>query len=99
MIETDPTHDNTHTHLTPKESIMFTTKGDIDSIQWRSNHIVDDWTNLQSYRSGDTGGQITALDLIQQFQHLPGIDLMVTTPFPSEVYNQIKVAGTPHHRW
>ena len=75
MIETDPTHDNTHTHLTPKESIMFTTKGDIDSIQWRSNHIVDDWTNLQSYRSGDTGGQITALDLIQQFQHLPGIDL------------------------
>ena len=31
--------------------------------------------SLQSYRSGDTGGQITALDLIQQFQHLPGIDL------------------------
>ena len=75
VIDSDPTHDNTHTHLTPKESIMFSTSGDIESIQWRSNHIVDDWTNLQSYRSGDTGGQITALDLIQQFQHLPGIDL------------------------
>ena len=74
-IETDPTHDNTHTHLTPKESIMFSTTGDIDTIQWRSNHIVDDWTNLQSYRSGDSGGAITALDLIQQFKHLPGIDL------------------------
>ena len=74
-IETDPTHDNAHTHLTPKESIMFSTTGDIDTIQWRSNHIVDDWTNLQSYRSGDSGGAITALDLIQQFKHLPGIDL------------------------
>tara|TARA_B100001115_G_scaffold184819_1_gene189118 strand:- start:697 stop:2622 length:1926 start_codon:yes stop_codon:yes gene_type:complete len=74
-IETDPTHDNTHTHLSPGESIKFLTSGGIETIQWRSNHIVDDWTNLQTYHSTDTEGQISAIDLIEQFQHLPGIDL------------------------
>lgn len=74
-IDSDPTHDNTHTHLSPTESIKFSTTGDIETIQWRSNHIVDDWTNLQSFHSGDNAGEITAIDLIEQFQHLPGIDL------------------------
>ncbi len=74
-IDSDPTHDNTHTHLSPKESISFSTSGGIETIQWRSNHIVDDWTNLQSYQSGDAGGEITAIDIIQQFSYLPGIDL------------------------
>ena len=75
IIQNDPTHDNSHTHLSPKESIKFTTKGGIETIQWRSNHIVDDWTNLQSYDSVDTEGEISAIDLISQFEYLPGIDL------------------------
>ena len=75
IIQNDPTHDNSHTHLSPKESIRFTTKGGIETIQWRSNHIVDDWTNLQSYDSADTEGEISAIDLISQFEYLPGIDL------------------------
>ena len=75
IIQNDPTHDNSHTHLSPKESIKFTTKGGIETIQWRSNHIVDDWTNLQSYDSADTEGEISAIDLISQFEYLPGIDL------------------------
>ena len=74
-IETDPTHDNAHTHLTPKESIKFSTSGGIETIQWRSNHIVDDWTNLNSYERTDTSGEITGVDIIQQLEHLPGIDL------------------------
>ena len=74
-IENDPTHDNSHTHLTPKDAIDFTTSGGIEAIQWRSNHIVDDWTNLQSYGKADTDGYVTAIDIINQLEHLPGIDL------------------------
>ena len=74
-IETDPTHDNAHTHLTPKDSIKFTTSGGIETIQWRSNHIVDDWTNLHTYERTDTSGEITGIDIIHQLEHLPGIDL------------------------
>ena len=74
-IETDPTHDNAHTRLTPKDSIKFSTSGGIETIQWRSNHIVDDWTNLNTYERTDTSGEITGVDIIQQLEHLPGIDL------------------------
>ena len=75
QLTTDPTHDNTHTHLTPKQSIKFTTSGDIETIQWRSNHIVHDWTNLHSFESKDTSGQIMGLNIIYELEHLPGIDL------------------------
>ncbi len=75
QLTTDSTHDNTHTHLTPKQSIKFTTSGDIETIQWRSNHIVHDWTNLHSFESKDTSGQIMGLDIIYELEHLPGIDL------------------------
>ena len=75
QLTTDPKHDNTHTHLTPKQSIKFTTSGDIETIQWRSNHIVHDWTNLHSFENKDTSGQIMGLNIIQELEHLPGIDL------------------------
>ena len=74
-IENDPTHDNFHAHLTPKDSIEFTTTGGIETIQWRSNHIVDDWTNLNSYERTDTDGKITGIDILNQLEHLPGIEL------------------------
>ena len=74
-IESDPTHDNSHTHLSPKDAIKFTTSGGIEAIQWRSNHIVDDWTNLHSYEKTDTEGHVTAIDIIHQLEHLPGIEL------------------------
>ncbi len=66
QLTTDSTHDNTHTHLTPKQSIKFTTSGDIETIQWRSNHIVHDWTNLHSFESKDTSGQIMGLNIIYE---------------------------------
>ncbi len=75
IIDNDPTHDNSHTHLNPRESISFTTSGGIETIQWRSNHIVDDWTILHNYKSSDTQGEIGAIDIIHQLEHLPGIDL------------------------
>ena len=74
-VENDPEHDNARTHLTPKDSIKFTTSGGIETIQWRSNHIVDDWTNLHTYERTDTSGEITGIDIIHQLEHLPGIDL------------------------
>ena len=74
-LETDPTHDNFHTHLSPKDSISFSTSGGIETIQWRSNHIVDDWTFLHSFEKSDTSGEISAIDIIHQLEHLPGIDI------------------------
>ncbi|MAV43607.1 MAG: hypothetical protein CMA30_03930 [Euryarchaeota archaeon] len=75
QLETDPTHDNFHTHLSPSDSIAFSTSGGIETIQWRSNHIVDDWTNLQSFQNSDTNGEIAAIDIINQLKYLPGIEL------------------------
>ena len=74
-LETDPTHDNLHTHLSPGDSISFSTSGGIETIQWRSNHIVDDWTFLHSFEKSDTSGEISAIDIIHQLEHLPGIDI------------------------
>ena len=74
-LETDPTHDNFHTHLSPRDSISFSTSGGIETIQWRSNHIVDDWTFLHSFEKSDTSGEISAIDIIHQLEHLPGIDI------------------------
>lgn len=74
-LETDPTHDNMHIHLSPGDSIAFSASGGIETIQWRSNHIVDDWTVLHSFEKLDTDGEITAIDIIHQLEHLPGIEL------------------------
>ena len=75
QLETDTTHDNLHTHLSPGDSIKFATSGGIETIQWRSNHIVDDWTNLHTYEKLDTAGEISAINIIHQLEHLPGIEL------------------------
>ena len=59
----------------PEQDVEFSTMGGIETIQWRSNHIVDDWTNLHSYESSDNDGMISAIDIIHQLEHLPGIKL------------------------
>jgi hypothetical protein len=58
-------------HLFPQDQISYDAMGGIESIQWRSNHLRDDWSNIQSFDFGDSG-TLLAIDIINQLEHLPG---------------------------
>ncbi len=62
-------------HMFPEGSLSYTALGDVDTIQWRSNHLRDDWSNVHSFGKGDASGTLAAIDIIHQLEHLPGIDL------------------------
>ena len=62
-------------HMSPEDSLSYAALGDVDTIQWRSNHLRDDWSNIHSFDHGDTSGTLTAIDIIHQLEHLPGIDI------------------------
>lgn len=62
-------------HMFPDDSLSFSSLGNIDTVQWRSNHLRDDWSNIYSFAPGDTSGTLAAIDIIHQLEHLPGIDV------------------------
>tara|TARA_B100000459_G_scaffold147217_2_gene115839 strand:+ start:1284 stop:3227 length:1944 start_codon:yes stop_codon:yes gene_type:complete len=62
-------------HMFPEDSISYSALGNIDTVQWRSNHLRDDWSNIHSFSPGDTSGTLMAIDIIHQLEHLPGIDV------------------------
>lgn len=62
-------------HMFPDDSLSFSSLGNIDTVQWRSNHLRDDWSNIHSFAPGDTSGTLAAIDIIHQLEHLPGIDV------------------------
>ena len=62
-------------HMFPDDSLSYSSLGNIDTVQWRSNHLRDDWSNIHSFAPGDTSGTLTAIDIIHQLEHLPGIDV------------------------
>ena len=62
-------------HLESSDKIQFNISQTVDTIQWRSNHLRDDWTNLHSFDHGDEEFTISAIDLIHNLEHLPGITL------------------------
>lgn len=62
-------------HMFPEDSLSYSALGDVDTVQWRSNHLRDDWSNIHSFDHGDSSGTLTAIDIIHQLEHLPGIDL------------------------
>jgi len=59
----------------PEGSLSYSALGDVDTIQWRSNHLRDDWSNVHSFDKGDASGTLAAIDIIHQLEHLPGIEL------------------------
>lgn len=73
-LSTDIGQDN-RIHLFPDELLSYSALGNIDTVQWRSNHLRDDWSNIHSFNDGDTSGTLAAIDIIHQLEHLPGIDL------------------------
>ncbi len=61
--------------MVPNDALSYSAMGDVDTIQWRSNHLRDDWSNIHSFSPGDTTGTLQAIDIIHQLEHLPGIDV------------------------
>lgn len=72
-ITTPLTHDGL-IHLNPGEKIDFTLNGDVESVQWRSNHLRDHWANLHSY-AYESSAELSHTDIYHQLEHLPGIEL------------------------
>ena len=69
-IETETGKDN-RIHLSPQDEVSFVNSEGLETIQWRSNHLRDDWSNIHSFKY-DTSGSLTAIDIIHQLEHLPG---------------------------
>jgi len=74
VLSTEDGMDN-RIHMSPEDSLSYSALGDVDTVQWRSNHLRDDWSNIHSFGHGDTSGTLSAIDVIHQLEHLPGIEL------------------------
>ena len=62
---------NNRIHLAPQVEVSFVNSDGIETVQWRSNHLRDDWSTIHSF-DYDTSGTLTAIDIIEQLEHLPG---------------------------
>ena len=67
--------DDDRVHLMPGDVIEFDVSSGVDTIQWRSNHLRDDWANLASYESGDTTFTLEDVTIYNQLSYLPGIEI------------------------
>ena len=56
------------------ESIEIDLSKSLDSVQWRSSDLRDDWTNIHSYHHEEEV-YITYEDIVHELEHLPNIDL------------------------
>jgi hypothetical protein len=74
-ISTPATLDN-RIHLERGDSITFGVSENMETVQWRSNHLRDDWSNIHTYEPGDASGELSIIDIIHQIEHLPGIEIM-----------------------
>ncbi len=72
-IETEVGADN-RIHMYPFDEVEFLATEGIETMQWRSNHLRDDWSNIHTFDYG-TSGSLTAIDIIHQLEHLPGTTL------------------------
>ena len=67
--------DDDRVHVMPGDVIEFEVSSGVDTIQWRSNHLRDDWANLASYDSGDTTFTLEDVTIYNQLSYLPGIEI------------------------
>ncbi|MAI09043.1 MAG: hypothetical protein CMA08_00450 [Euryarchaeota archaeon] len=74
VLET-PIGDDNRIHLMPGDDLTFSVVGDVDTLQWRSNHLRDDWANLQTFAEGDDAATLDLATIVNQLKHLPGIGL------------------------
>ena len=62
-------------HLMPGDSIDIDVNGYVDTVQWRSNHLRDDWANLHTFDHGDEEAKLDLKTIVHQLEHLPGINV------------------------
>ncbi len=62
-------------HLMPGDAIQVDLGGSLDTVQWRSNHLRDDWANLHSFTEGDEQTELDISTIVNQLEHLPGIEV------------------------
>ena len=74
VVDTEVGQDD-RIHLMPGEMIDITLNGNIDTLQWRSNHLRDDWANLHSFDEGDSTAELDLKTIVNQLEHLPGIQV------------------------
>ena len=74
IVETAPGKDD-RIHLAPGDGIEVELSGYVDTLQWRSNHLRDDWANLHSFAEGDETATLDLTTIVHQLEHLPGIDV------------------------
>jgi serine protease AprX len=62
-------------HLMPGDALDVDLGGSLDTLQWRSNHLRDDWANLHSFSEGDEQAELDISTIVHQLEHLPGIEV------------------------
>lgn len=62
-------------HLMPGDAIEVDLSGPLDTVQWRSNHLRDDWATLHSFSEGDQRAELDISTIVHQLEHLPGIEV------------------------
>ena len=72
VLET-PIGDDNRIHMMPGDALDISVSGEVDTVQWRSNHLRDDWSTLQTYREGDGDVALDLATIVTQLQSLPGI--------------------------
>ncbi len=63
-------------HLDRGDTISFDVVGDLETVQWRSNHLRDDWSNIHGFDHGSPSGELSLIDIVHQLEHLPGTDVL-----------------------
>ena len=74
IVETDAEKDD-RIHLMPGDGIEIALTGYADTVQWRSNHLRDDWANLHSFSEGADDATLDLATIVEQLEHLPGINV------------------------
>ena len=74
VVETDAGKDD-RIHLMPGDGIDIALTGYADTVQWRSNHLRDDWANLHTFTEGDDDATLDLATIVEQLEHLPGINV------------------------
>ena len=75
ILLTTETGMDSRIHLEPGDALRFDIEGDVDTVQWRSNHLRDDWANLHSFDHGDEKAVLDLETIVHQLEHLPGIEV------------------------
>ena len=74
VVETEAGKDD-RIHLMPGDGIEIALTGYADTVQWRSNHLRDDWANLHTFAEGDDDATLDLATIVEQLEHLPGINV------------------------